>query len=221
MYSNLNGTDIFSMTLHIYVYIQDIFNAVQPLPVIHCSAGIGRTGCMTAILNGIRQVRQSLAYSLTSMAANANAKQATSVQALSPVDFRLPRQFLEEDVLLVVSTLPTDIDCSFTRNTLLYIRYILKMEEKIKEQEQRSRMESDGESDFNQVPPPPPSSDETWRLPSLSELPKLPNIFVDVLGIVCNLRLQRGGMVQNSEQYELIHRAICLYLKRTFALKRF
>lgn len=34
---------------------------------------------------------------------------------------------------------------------------------------------------------------------------------VDVLGIVCNLRLQRGGMVQNSEQYELIHRSICLY----------
>lgn len=37
---------------------------------------------------------------------------------------------------------------------------------------------------------------------------------VDILGIVCNLRLQRGGMVQNSEQYELIHRALCLYQKR-------
>jgi len=49
----------------------------------------------------------------------------------------------------------------------------------------------------------------------------MPDIFVDVLGIVCNLRLQRGGMVQNSEQYELIHRAICLYLKRTLALRRF
>lgn len=34
---------------------------------------------------------------------------------------------------------------------------------------------------------------------------------VDILGIVCNLRLQRGGMVQNSEQYELIHRVLCLY----------
>lgn len=37
---------------------------------------------------------------------------------------------------------------------------------------------------------------------------------VDVLGIVCNLRLQRGGMVQNSEQYELIHRSLCLYQQK-------
>lgn len=37
---------------------------------------------------------------------------------------------------------------------------------------------------------------------------------VDILGIVSNLRLQRGGMVQNSEQYELIHRALCLYHQR-------
>ncbi|CRL00899.1 CLUMA_CG014149, isoform A [Clunio marinus] len=40
------------------------------------------------------------------------------------------------------------------------------------------------------------------------------DIAVDVLGIVCNLRLNRGGMVQNSEQYELIHRTICLYHHR-------
>lgn len=36
---------------------------------------------------------------------------------------------------------------------------------------------------------------------------------VDVLGIVCNMRLNRGGMVQNSEQYELIHKVLCLYEK--------
>lgn len=42
------------------------------------------------------------------------------------------------------------------------------------------------------------------------------HISVDVLGIVSNLRLQRGGMVQNSEQYELIHRALCLYYQRLF-----
>lgn len=73
----------------------------NPLPVLHCSAGIGRTGCLAAILNGLGQMRAS--------------------------------------------------------------------------------------------------SDE---------------ISVDVLGIVCNLRLQRGGMVQNSEQYELIHRSICLYQQK-------
>jgi protein tyrosine phosphatase len=40
------------------------------------------------------------------------------------------------------------------------------------------------------------------------------NIKVDILRIVCNLRLCRGGMVQNSEQYELIHRTLCLYQER-------
>lgn len=36
---------------------------------------------------------------------------------------------------------------------------------------------------------------------------------VDVLGIVCNLRLDRGGMVQTNEQYEFIHQALGLYEK--------
>lgn len=40
------------------------------------------------------------------------------------------------------------------------------------------------------------------------------NTEVDILSIVCNLRLQRGGMVQNSEQYELIHRSLCLYQQK-------
>ncbi|KAH8333407.1 hypothetical protein KR074_001807 [Drosophila pseudoananassae] len=155
------------------IYRQDIFNAVQPLPVIHCSAGIGRTGCFTAILNAVRQLRQSLAYSLTGML----TKTLTSNEA---------------DHFLYSS----DNDSSFTCNTIRHIKHILNS----KEAEDTEAVET------------PPSFDR---------LPKMPEIYVDVLGIVCNLRLQRGGMVQNSEQYELIHRAICLYLKRTLALRRF
>uniref|UniRef100_A0A8C6W4C4 protein-tyrosine-phosphatase n=1 Tax=Nannospalax galili TaxID=1026970 RepID=A0A8C6W4C4_NANGA len=34
---------------------------------------------------------------------------------------------------------------------------------------------------------------------------------VDVLSIVCQLRMDRGGMVQTSEQYEFVHHALCLY----------
>ncbi|KAH8356306.1 hypothetical protein KR200_006555 [Drosophila serrata] len=156
------------------IYQQDIFNAVQPLPVIHCSAGIGRTGCFTAILNAVRQLRQSLAYSLTGML----TKSLTSSTA---EEFQFP----------------SDSDSSFTCNTIRHIKHIL------------GHQESETEEEALETPP------------SFDRLPKMPDIFVDVLGIVCNLRLQRGGMVQNSEQYELIHRSICLYLKRTLALRRF
>jgi protein tyrosine phosphatase len=81
----------------------------NPLPIIHCSAGIGRTGCLAAILNGLGQMR-------------------------------------------------SNNNCSS-------------------------------------------------------------GISVDILGIVCNLRLQRGGMVQNSEQYELIHRSLCLYQQKLYQQK--
>lgn len=37
------------------------------------------------------------------------------------------------------------------------------------------------------------------------------NYNVDVLAILCSLRLHRGGMVQTAEQYELIHRVLSLY----------
>ncbi|KAH1018705.1 hypothetical protein HUJ05_006422 [Dendroctonus ponderosae] len=39
------------------------------------------------------------------------------------------------------------------------------------------------------------------------------NNSVDVLAILCSLRLNRGGMVQTAEQYELIHRVLSLYSK--------
>lgn len=82
-----------------------------PLPIVHCSAGIGRTGCMLAIMNGVRQMR-------------------------------------------------------------------------------RAQRSSHHRHSRHRQP------------------------LVDVLAIVCNLRLQRGGMVQNSEQYELVHRALCAHERR-------
>ncbi|KAJ8939730.1 hypothetical protein NQ314_011016 [Rhamnusium bicolor] len=37
------------------------------------------------------------------------------------------------------------------------------------------------------------------------------NLNVDILAILCSLRLNRGGMVQTAEQYELVHRVLSLY----------
>ncbi|KAK6634083.1 hypothetical protein RUM44_004691 [Polyplax serrata] len=34
---------------------------------------------------------------------------------------------------------------------------------------------------------------------------------VDILGIVCQMRCDRGGMIQTAEQYEFVHRAIALF----------
>ncbi|KAG8518047.1 Tyrosine-protein phosphatase non-receptor type 7 [Galemys pyrenaicus] len=34
---------------------------------------------------------------------------------------------------------------------------------------------------------------------------------VDILGIVCRLRLDRGGMIQTSEQYQFLHHTLALY----------
>lgn len=165
------------MSQRLEMYKQDIFNAVQPLPVIHCSAGIGRTGCFTAILNAVRQLRQSLAYSLTGML-NRTLTMA-EVMAAGGNHYEATHNVADADT-----------ESSFSCNTISYIRHIVEQT-------------------------------EANEAVSFDKLPKMPDIYVDILGIVCNLRLQRGGMVQNSEQYELIHRAICLYMKRTLALRRF
>ncbi|CAD7015196.1 uncharacterized protein LOC101462423 [Ceratitis capitata] len=227
------------------LYQQDIFNAMQPLPIIHCSAGIGRTGCLTALLNAVRQLRQSFAYSLTTMAAEVCKEQESSAGAanelpntqtlLSPVDFALPVRYVEEAqrAITMVNSV-SDSESSFTRNTFYYLNYILQRKRKQqRQQQQQQKQKLEGvdndpvDSRDNQIIENVKNDGDeaqqtlTWPLPAINELPKIPDIFVDVLGIVCNLRLQRGGMVQNSEQYELIHRAICLYLKRTFALKHF
>lgn len=37
------------------------------------------------------------------------------------------------------------------------------------------------------------------------------NYNVDVLAILCSLRLNRGGLIQTAEQYELVHRVLSLY----------
>nr|DBA31129.1 TPA: hypothetical protein GDO54_007029 [Pyxicephalus adspersus] len=42
---------------------------------------------------------------------------------------------------------------------------------------------------------------------------------VDVLSIVCKLRMDRGGMVQTSEQYQFVHHALSLYESRLSAEK--
>jgi receptor-type tyrosine-protein phosphatase R len=34
---------------------------------------------------------------------------------------------------------------------------------------------------------------------------------VDILGIICQMRYDRGGMIQTAEQYEFVHRALCLF----------
>ncbi|XP_067913255.1 receptor-type tyrosine-protein phosphatase R-like [Heterodontus francisci] len=34
---------------------------------------------------------------------------------------------------------------------------------------------------------------------------------VDILGIVCQMRTDRGGMIQTSEQYQFLHQTLCLY----------
>ncbi|XP_072172202.1 tyrosine-protein phosphatase non-receptor type 5-like [Diadema setosum] len=37
---------------------------------------------------------------------------------------------------------------------------------------------------------------------------------IDILGIICQMRQDRGGMIQTNEQYEFIHQALCLYERR-------
>uniref|UniRef100_A0A8C5T2T6 protein-tyrosine-phosphatase n=1 Tax=Malurus cyaneus samueli TaxID=2593467 RepID=A0A8C5T2T6_9PASS len=40
---------------------------------------------------------------------------------------------------------------------------------------------------------------------------------VDILGIVCRLRIDRGGMIQTSEQYQFLHHTLALYASQRSA----
>uniref|UniRef100_A0A8C6JH30 protein-tyrosine-phosphatase n=1 Tax=Melopsittacus undulatus TaxID=13146 RepID=A0A8C6JH30_MELUD len=43
---------------------------------------------------------------------------------------------------------------------------------------------------------------------------------VDILGIVCRLRLDRGGMIQTSEQYQFLHHTLALYASQLLEVGR-
>ncbi|EAU77661.2 AGAP007118-PA [Anopheles gambiae str. PEST] len=134
------------------------------LPIVHCSAGIGRTGCLIAILNGLRQLRLSV------MAHQRKQQQLKQSQAQTG---EAGQGELHGSEGRRKSTVQMDGATLLAPNAAVG---------RGGQREGSAVVRESGQ--------------------------------VDILGIVCNLRLQRGGMVQNSEQYELIHRALCLYLEK-------
>ncbi|XP_058065947.1 uncharacterized protein LOC131215572 [Anopheles bellator] len=163
------------------------------LPIIHCSAGIGRTGCLIAILNGLRQLRLSV------LAHRRNAhKQLLPEALLSPSLAITDGPAIEQDVQLAPEkTNPSDdVPAQTVQDTTDAIH-----------SEEESELEKS-------IPLPPVPSGRRCIGGGGNGSLQRESGQVDILGIVCNLRLQRGGMVQNSEQYELIHRALCLYLEK-------
>ncbi|XP_061499094.1 uncharacterized protein LOC4576190 [Anopheles gambiae] len=161
------------------------------LPIVHCSAGIGRTGCLIAILNGLRQLR------------------------LSVMAHQRKQQQLKQSQAQTGEAGHGELQSGGSKSAA-------------------DRMQDELEQSLP-LPPVPGSGSEGRRKSTVQmdgATLLAPNAAVgrggqregsavvresgqvDILGIVCNLRLQRGGMVQNSEQYELIHRALCLYLEK-------
>uniref|UniRef100_A0A182S5M6 Tyrosine-protein phosphatase domain-containing protein n=1 Tax=Anopheles maculatus TaxID=74869 RepID=A0A182S5M6_9DIPT len=157
------------------------------LPIIHCSAGIGRTGCLIAILNGLRQLRLSVMAHQRRQQQRKQAQQTVAACQDDPVSDG-PKTAADElqDELEQSLPLPPVPDGPEARRKSATSLLTLTA----------------GNGSFRGQ-----RGGEAGTLQRESGQ-------VDILGIVCNLRLQRGGMVQNSEQYELIHRALCLYLEK-------
>ncbi|XP_049541144.1 uncharacterized protein LOC125954695 [Anopheles darlingi] len=179
---------------------------VDVLPIIHCSAGIGRTGCLIAILNGLRQLRLSV-MSRMDGDRKRRLRGDAQVDASSLLSVAAPPSHSAEQPKAMMEEVGGDDAGGFLAD-------------------------DDGSLEPSIPLPPVPcgrgngskatmcSSGSNGRSGSGASSLSREIGQVDILGIVCNLRLQRGGMVQNSEQYELIHRALCLYLEKLTQEKR-
>ncbi|XP_055857774.1 uncharacterized protein LOC129920512 [Episyrphus balteatus] len=232
----------------------------QPFPIIHCSAGIGRTGCMAAILNAICQIRAS--FPLKSINAYQHDDETTTTTTTNPVvccnnsKNTNTNSMSDVDNLQSFSSQPFPYSNNISNkrknsnNKIIQspnesnddiknsIKCIVDNKDELcsncNSNSSSSCSSNNGQNKTNLLfsenaaltpiptPTPTPTPTTTTAVTATmipkSPIKKCPSIHVDILGIVCNLRLQRGGMVQNSEQYELIHRAMCLYLKRVLKL---